>query len=114
MSKIASIEKIELLVNEFDKQSKELEEKKKVIISENATEINKRIQEKINAISEQIKSEAIYEICGEKITTIEEQIKSNEEKVKLLNSVIFETEEQPKQEETTEEQNENDNENVEG
>lgn len=112
MSKVASIEKIELLVSEFDKQSKELEDKKKAIISENASEINKRIQEKINAISEQIKSEAIHEICGEKILSIEEQIKSNEEKVNLLNSVIFETEEQTQQEEISEEQN--NDENVEG
>lgn len=109
MSKIASIEKIELLLDEFNKQTKELEDKKKAIISENATEINKRIQEKINAISEQIKSEAIHEVCGEKITPIEEHIKFNEEKVKLLNSVIFETEEQPQQEELTEEQNNDEN-----
>lgn len=111
--KIASIEKIELLLEELERNSTELKDKKKAVISSNADEINRRIQEKINAISEQIKNEAIHEVCGEKITEIENELKINEEKTTLLNSVLFDVDQTEEQVEPTVDETVPENNNVE-
>ena len=103
--KVASIEKIELIIAEAEAEIKKLEDQKGAVISQNANAINVRIQEKLKAISEQIKLESINEICGKEIAVIENNIEYYKDKIETLNSVIFETEEtkpegeQPKAEE---------------
>lgn len=92
----------EQIVNELIEQYKleleQLKEKKSSVVSENAATINEVIRKKVEAISEQLKEEAILEVCKDAFDAIEKQTELTETKLNVLLSIIEkpveETEEQ--------------------
>ena len=102
--KVIYEQNIEIAINSLNEQIKTLEEKKEETISSNATKIQELINKKVNELAEQLKQDAINEICGEELKVFDNEIVKLNYSKQLLTSIISDAQdsEVESEQETTE------------
>lgn len=91
--KTIKIEKVNSIIEGYDVCIKENKRKRDKIIAEHADEINRIIEQKIKALSGELKNSAIYEVCGKELTAIDNDTKEMLLKKGLLEGLIEDVEE---------------------
>ena len=83
-----NIENLKSKIAEYEQTILILEDKKNNLISENTSQINEVIRRKVEELSDQLKSEAIEEVVGEKRDSINTEINNYKNIHEILSSLI--------------------------
>lgn len=78
---------VDSLIKEFRGEFSALKDKRAAIITERAVTINELIKKKIESMSEQLKNDAINEVCGEDLDKIDREMEIIEAKLDVLFSI---------------------------
>lgn len=101
------LEDVKITLNALSEQINALNTKKENIISENAEKIQEVINEKVNALADKIKEDAINTVCGKELNLCDFEIEKLNYSKKLLKDLITDEPEQPTEDVNNETINEN-------
>lgn len=99
--KLISETDLELTIKSLEEQIKLYENKKDETIDNNAPKIQELINKKVNELAEQIKQDAIMEICGQELNKFDTEIEKLTYSRQLLLNLISESKDEKEDEEIT-------------